>query len=547
MLGSGGFSDVYLYEQHLPRRRVAVKVLLGGDDLNETSRQAFIGEANVMAQMSSHPYIVTIFHADVASDGRPYFVMEYAPGRSLSERYKTEWIPVEEVLRTGVRISSAVATAHSVGVLHRDIKPANILTNDFGWPALTDFGISSAVDDELADAAEGAESTAPTSSGMGMSVPWSPPEMFDDDPQPSVRSEVFSLGATLYTLVAGHTPFEVRGRKNGTIDLIGRIERGEITPIQRPDVPPALVEVLHRAMALRPSARYATAIEFARALQRIELELGYQPTAIDVPSLHVDAPTRPTTGGDDDETSVRQMSVIQAQPTVTVLHEGGRAGTDELTSTRNVIRVAAQQTSPIATVRSPSPVAPDSTGERAFTPPSAVAAPAGPSVPAATPARVAPPAAPPGTPPGAVTDSPGASTETRPARRNLVVLIVVGIVVTLLTVTAIVGSGLLPRESAQGPTSTSEFIGGGGPPTPTAPTSTLSETGEITFTWQNPDPRAGDVYFWWPTDGSGKATSTSETSAVVGPYTPGTTVCISIEIRRDGKGSPEPLVNCFSG
>ena len=69
LLGSGGFSDVYLYEQQLPKHPVAVKVLLGGDALGDSSRQAFIDEANLMAQMSSHPYIVTIFQAAVADDG----------------------------------------------------------------------------------------------------------------------------------------------------------------------------------------------------------------------------------------------------------------------------------------------------------------------------------------------------------------------------------------------------------------------------------------------------------------------------------------------
>lgn len=378
-LGSGGFSDVYLYQQHLPRRRVAVKVLLGGDELGDTSRQALIGEANVMAQMSSHPYIVTIFHADVASDGRPFFVMEYASGRSLAERYKTERIPIDEVLRTGVRIASAVATAHSVGVLHRDIKPANILTNDFGWPALTDFGISSAVDDELADAAEGGSAST---SSAGMSVPWSPPEMFDDDPQPDVRSEVFSLGATVYTLVAGHTPFEVPGGKNGTIDLIGRIERGAITPVSRRDAPRALVSVLHKAMSRRPEHRYASAVEFARALQRVELELGFAPTGIDVPNLNVAAPVRRASGVTDDaETSLRNVPVIEAQspaalprvparaaagapgptaggPGHAVIHGGQRSTEAERTETRGMLRVAAQGGDTTATRGAPRAIDP---------------------------------------------------------------------------------------------------------------------------------------------------------------------------------------------
>src|SRR5690606_10093967 len=147
-------------------------------------------EANLMAQLSAHPYIVSIFHADVASYDRPYFVMEYCSGPSLAERYKREPLSVVDVLRTGVRVAGAVATAHGAGILHRDIKPANILTNDYGWPALTDFGISSAVDDELPlhTASLGGSATDTGgdtgSQSVGMSVPWSPPEMFEDDPSP---------------------------------------------------------------------------------------------------------------------------------------------------------------------------------------------------------------------------------------------------------------------------------------------------------------------------------------------------------------------------
>ena len=148
ILGSGGFSDVFLYQQRLPRRRVAVKVLLT-EQLNPSTQAQFVDEANLMAQLSTHPYIVTIYHADVAGDGRPYFVMEHCSGPSLAERYKREKFGVEDALRTGVRLAGAIATAHSAGILHRDIKPANVLTNDFGWPALTDFGISSSLDEEL--------------------------------------------------------------------------------------------------------------------------------------------------------------------------------------------------------------------------------------------------------------------------------------------------------------------------------------------------------------------------------------------------------------
>ncbi|HEU0205609.1 MAG TPA: serine/threonine-protein kinase [Pseudolysinimonas sp.] len=314
LIGSGGFSDVFLYEQQLPRRKVAVKVLLS-HDLTPSARAAFTTEADLMARLSTHPYIVTIYQAGVARDGRPYLVMEYCSRPSLSERYKRQPLSVVDALRTGIRLSGAVATAHAAGILHRDIKPANVLTNDYGWPALTDFGIAS----DFAEggglpALDGTAGGSDAEASIGMSVPWSPPESFDDVPTPDVRSDIFSLAATIHTVLAGRTPFEVPGGPNGTLDLVARIERGEVTPLQRDDVPPALSAVLAKGMAPRRENRYATVIEFARALQRIELELGYAPTTIEVPVTD-EEPTAQHDGGD--ETRVRSVQEVQAQPIAT--------------------------------------------------------------------------------------------------------------------------------------------------------------------------------------------------------------------------------------
>ncbi|MES2171233.1 MAG: FHA domain-containing serine/threonine-protein kinase [Actinomycetota bacterium] len=305
ILGSGGFSDVFLYEQKLPKRRVAVKVLLA-EELTAADRGAFVAEANVMARLSTHPYIVTIYQADVSDDGRPYFVLEYCSGPTLSEQYKRGTVSVPDALRIGIRLSGAVATAHTAGILHRDIKPANVLTNDYGWPALTDFGIASAVEDELPETTTPRQRQESESGAtVGMSVPWSPPEMFEDDPQPDVRSDLYSLAATIYTLLSGRSPFEVPGRSNTTLDLIGRIERGAITPMERSDLPATLLAVLTKGMAPDRKDRYATVVDFARALQRIEIELGYPSTAIDVPLLDVRADSSRLPGEDSDSHRTR--------------------------------------------------------------------------------------------------------------------------------------------------------------------------------------------------------------------------------------------------
>jgi len=353
LLGSGGFADVFLYEQQLPRRQVAVKVLLT-EELTEANRAAFVAEANLMAQLSAHPYIVSIYHADVAPDGRPYLIMEYCSGPNLGEQYKQRPFSVVDALRVAIRVSSAVATAHQAGILHRDIKPANVLTNSFGWPALTDFGIASQLEELPVHTTTlgrgGLEATATgadSNQAIGMSIPWSPSEMFEDDPRPDVRSDVFSLAATVHTLLAGRTPYEVRGRSNGTLDLVGRIERGQITPFERTDLPRSLVAVLQKAMSVDPAQRFDTAVDFARALQRVELELGYAPTAIDVPNLFVPEPERGPDGGED-ETRVRSVATIDAQPVAPPIQAPPAPAPqdDQATVVRSVQQVASQEPAP---------------------------------------------------------------------------------------------------------------------------------------------------------------------------------------------------------
>jgi serine/threonine protein kinase len=217
VLGIGGFADVFLYRQHLPRRLVAVKVLLAAG-LDDAARARFTDEANLMARLSHHPSIVTVHHAAVARDGRPYLVMEHCSQPGLAQRYRTRRMGVAEVLRIGVRLASAVETAHRAGVLHLDIKPANVLTTDFGWPALADFGIAATIGQRSARAA------------VGLSVPWAAPEMLDDPPIADERSDVYCLAATLYSLLAGRSPFEVLGGANGAAELDPDAEAEAVSP-----------------------------------------------------------------------------------------------------------------------------------------------------------------------------------------------------------------------------------------------------------------------------------------------------------------------------
>jgi serine/threonine protein kinase len=272
-LGVGGFADVFLFEQDQPRRQVAVKVLLQ-DVTDEDSRRMFNAEADVMARLSAHPSILTVFDASISADGRPYIVMEYCPG-SYASRYRTDRIPVAEVLSTGVRIASALETAHRAGLFHRDIKPSNVLVNSFGSPVLADFGIATSI----------ARSAANTTGEQvfAMSVPWSAPEVVEKRITGSVGTEVWALAATLYTLLAGRTPFELEGTgRNGSEQMAARISKAKYTRIHREDAPEHLQLILARAMSHDPRQRPASMFELATELSYVQYELGLIPTAIEV-------------------------------------------------------------------------------------------------------------------------------------------------------------------------------------------------------------------------------------------------------------------------
>ncbi|MCU1544406.1 MAG: serine/threonine protein kinase [Microbacteriaceae bacterium] len=268
VLGSGGFADVFLYEQNMPRRQVAVKVMLA-EVVNDQVRQMFQAEANLMAQLSAHPSILTVYQASVSSDGRPYLVMEMCSS-ALSQRYRSERVPVAEVLRIAIKIGSAIETAHMAGVLHRDIKPSNILMTAYGHPVLSDFGIASTL------------SESDSQQAVGMSIPWSAPEVLMDETAGTIASEVWAFAATVYSLLAGRSPFEIPGESNTSVDLISRINRAKAQPIGRTDVPASLERALATAMSKNPKNRPASVLELVRTLQSVETELGVTQTAVEV-------------------------------------------------------------------------------------------------------------------------------------------------------------------------------------------------------------------------------------------------------------------------
>ncbi|SDP01898.1 Serine/threonine protein kinase [Nakamurella panacisegetis] len=492
-LGGGGFADVYLYEQSALGRKVAVKVLRANASTEEVRRQ-FTAESRLMAALSDHINIVTIHDAAIAADGRPYLVMAYCPGLNLADRYKTQQIPVAEVLSIGVQLAGAVETAHRQGILHRDIKPANVLTAPGGRPALTDFGISVAM-----GAMHEEES-------VGLSIPWSPPEMLSGAPAGDHRADVYSLAATIFTLLARRSPFELIGRSNEQIDLITRIQRMPLTPTGRADVPQTVEAVLAIGLNKDPGRRYQSALELARALQQLEAEMGGSVTPVDISAEDPVAAVAELAPKDDGRTRIRPL-VIQAQHPAT------------------------------------DPAAPpvDRTRMRGLTGPTAA------DRPHLRPADLAPPPPPVDT---EVRPPVGPIPVAVPVVRRSRIPVLVGVAV-LLVVLGVVGFVLAQRGTS--PVAAPESTAPATRPSlvqvslPSAPTNLTGKPvgPNVQFTWVNPDPVTGDTFQWRRTDqDSASASSWTDTTKPTAVVVGAGRACIEVVVVRANSSLSNAATAC---
>ncbi|MFA1706027.1 kelch repeat-containing protein [Mycobacterium intracellulare] len=265
-IARGAAGVVYRCRETALGRNVAIKVLpTFGDD---ESRERFLREGYAMGGLSGHPNIVNILRVGVTAGGRPYIVMSYCAAGSLGLRVQREGpIAWPEAMRIGVKLCGALETAHLTGTLHRDIKPANVLVNDYGEPQLTDFG--------TAHVAGGYETASGLFSGT---VDFLAPEVMTGDPA-TVETDVYSLGATLYALIAGNAAYE---RRSGE-DLLAQYTRIKSTrvPDLRPNgIPDAVCSAVEKAMRFDPAERPASAAEFGRELQESLRRNGLKPDSM---------------------------------------------------------------------------------------------------------------------------------------------------------------------------------------------------------------------------------------------------------------------------
>ncbi len=260
-LGRGAMGAVYKARDPNIDRVVAIKTIsLAGQNPDEELeyRERFFLEARAAGRLS-HPGIVTIYDMGEEPDTRdPYIVMEFVNGRALSDvLHEKKKLPVDMALQLAQELAEALHCAHGEGVIQRDIKPANILLTEEGHVKIADFGIAKLNQTHLTLPGEVLGSPA-----------YMAPEQLSGEGV-DARSDLFSLGVILYSMLAGFRPFQ----GNSATTVCFKVVNNEPVPVSalEPDLPPALDHIVSKAMAKNPSERYQTGAELARDLQQLRL------------------------------------------------------------------------------------------------------------------------------------------------------------------------------------------------------------------------------------------------------------------------------------
>src|SRR5438132_5722243 len=254
-IGAGGMATVYLARDLRHKREVALKVLrpeLGA----VLGTERFLSEITVTANLQ-HPNLLPLFDSGEAG-GLLFYVMPFVRGESLRAKIDRErQLSVDEGVRIAVAVASALQYAHENGVIHRDLKPENILLQS-GQPVIADFGIALAVSK--------AGGTRVTQTGLSLGTPqYMSPEQATGDREIDARSDIYSLGAVTYEMLAGEAPHI----GNSAQAIIAKLMTSEPRPLHmmRSTVPVHVAAAVEKALAKLPADRFASANDFAQALQ----------------------------------------------------------------------------------------------------------------------------------------------------------------------------------------------------------------------------------------------------------------------------------------
>jgi hypothetical protein len=277
-IGEGGMGRVAEAEDLQFGRMVALKTMLGGGDSSERVRR-FGLEAVVTANLD-HPGIPAVYERGRDRQGNPFYVMRLVRGRSLRDAIESAETLDDRLrlLPALIDVAQTLAFAHARGVIHRDIKPDNVVVGAYGDTVVIDWGVAKlrGVNANLttgAGARSGEHAAAGTStetqhgSVVGTPAYMAPEQAAGRVEEVDERSDVFSLGALLYHLFAGHPPY--RGRSS--MAVIAKALEVELEPLASVagDVPPAISAIVDKAMAKDPEQRYASAGQLAEALQEV--------------------------------------------------------------------------------------------------------------------------------------------------------------------------------------------------------------------------------------------------------------------------------------
>jgi formylglycine-generating enzyme required for sulfatase activity/tRNA A-37 threonylcarbamoyl transferase component Bud32 len=290
-IGRGGMGAVFRVRDRRLDRSLAMKVILdqahadasgGTPSIAPDRLSRFLNEARITGQLD-HPGIVPVHEVGIDEQGRAYFTMKLVGGRTLAEVYRrraagdAEW-STSKVLTLVQRVCEAVAFAHERGVIHRDLKPANVMVGDFGEVYVMDWGLARrgerARDVEAsaeATTADDALSTlvAATRDGQQAGTPayMSPEQAGGRIGEMGPQSDVYSIGAMLYELIAGHPPYCEPGSASTPAEVLARVIRRPPRGLEHVDAPPELVAICEKAMARETGERYRDVGELSRDLQ----------------------------------------------------------------------------------------------------------------------------------------------------------------------------------------------------------------------------------------------------------------------------------------